>query len=154
MNDFQRADAVLTTQLGHDVPMSLATGADGKVSVRVVDGYYENGRIYLTSHSLSKKALEIAKNPQVALCKDLFRAEGTARNLGNPLLPENREIREVLRRIFVSFYDRHVLESDPGTCIIRIDLSHAVFFDKTHKYTMDFAKKSAEILDYVNDIVF
>ena len=154
MNPFEQADAFLTEQFGRDVPMSLATGRGDEVSVRVVDCYYEHGKLFVTSHSQSLKARQIAENPKVAVCRDLFRATGTAVNLGNPLLPQNKEIRETLKRVFVAFYERHVNEADPGTCILRIDLEKAEAYDPGHRYSVNFKTRIAEVVPCVNDIMY
>jgi len=154
MNPFEQAEAFFSKEYGHDVPMSLATSEGDEVSVRVVDCYYEQGKLYLTSHSRSLKARQIAANPKVAVCRDLFRATGTAVNLGNPLLPQNKEIRETLRKVFVAFYERHVNEADPGTFILRIDLEKAEAYDPKHRYSVNFTTRTAEVVPCVNDIMF
>ncbi|MGE5560545.1 MAG: hypothetical protein ACM3XN_05760 [Chloroflexota bacterium] len=94
---------------------------------------------------------DIARNPCVALCKDLFSARGLGENLGRP--KDNRALAGELRVVFSAFYDRHVHEDNPETCILRIRLTDAVVFTDDAKYTIDFTAGSAIKTPFENDIV-
>lgn len=153
MNDFEAACALLQTQLGHDVQIALATCEANSVSVRIVDGYYRDGCVYVVTHTSSQKMRQIQRNPNVALCRDLFQATGVAVDLGNPKQAANRALAGELRAVFSAFYDRHVDEDDPGTCILKIGLLQAAVFDDRNKYIVDFAGQSAQRYDFYNDIV-
>jgi len=97
---------------------------------------------------------EIAKNPNVALNYNLFVAHGLGKNVGNPLAERNRDLREELKQVFVVFYDKHVCEEDPNTCILKVDLTDALVFAHDYKYLIDFERKTAARKDFVVDIVF
>jgi general stress protein 26 len=153
MDEFKTAITMMEKLYGHDVTLSLATCRDGDVSVRVVNGYYKDGCIYVLTHLSSNKMKQIQHNPKVALCRDLFQATGTAMNIGHPLDEDNKALTPELRRVFSTFYDRHVDEADPGTCILKIQLSWCVVFDNSNKYVVDFCIRAAQRLDFVNDIV-
>jgi general stress protein 26 len=153
MSDFEMACQRLDEQMGHDVLVSLATASENGVSVRVVDGYYKEGAVYVLTHTGSHKMQDIFKDPRVALCKDLLQAQGIGENLGNPRDERNRELTPELKRIFFIFYDRHVNEEDPGTCILKINLTEAVVFDDASKYMVDFRSRSAKRSPFHNDIV-
>lgn len=88
----------------------------------------------------SHKMNDILNKSSVAICKDLMCAQG---------IGENLELREV----FVAFYDRHVNEDDPGTCILKITLTSAVAFSKDAKYVIGYASKTAAKSPFFNDIV-
>jgi general stress protein 26 len=154
MNHFEEAVALMKDMYGHDMPMSLATAADDLVTVRVVDCFYDDGCFYCTTYGLSTKARQIAKNPHVSLCKDLFQCSGLAQNLGNPLEPQNAQIRNAVRQAFIGWYDKHAGENDPHACILKIRLTKAVLFGKTAKYVIDFDNRIAEKIAFVSDIVF
>jgi len=153
MEAFQAADALLREQLGKDVIIALATRTEDGVSVRNVDGYYRDGCVYVMTYAASHKMREIEENSAVALCKDLMCAQGTGENLGSPKAPENRALRDELKAVFRAFYDRHVNEDDPLTCILRITLTSAVVFGSDTKYIVDFAAKTARTYPFVNDII-
>jgi pyridoxine/pyridoxamine 5'-phosphate oxidase len=62
---FQEALAVMDSQMGQDVCISLATLSESGPSVRVVDGYYHEGSFYVVSHMASHKMKDIAKDPRL-----------------------------------------------------------------------------------------
>lgn len=153
MNDFISACEVMREQLGHDVTISLATSINDKVSVRIVDGYYQDGCIYIVTYLASQKMQEVTVNSNVAICKDLFSAQGIGTNMGHPKNEDNLELSKKLREVFISFYDRHVNEDDPQTCILKIVLTNAVAFTKDTKYIVDFTSRTATKYPFVNDII-
>ncbi|HEX2925617.1 MAG TPA: pyridoxamine 5'-phosphate oxidase family protein [Ruminiclostridium sp.] len=153
MNNFESATAVMREQLGNDVVISLATCTEDGVNVRNVDGYYKDGFVYIITHTGTHKMKEIARNPNVAICKDLMCAQGIGENMGNPKEEPNKDLREELKRVFYQFYDRHVNEDDPGTCILRITLINAVAFSSDTKYVIDYKNAAATAAPFVNDII-
>lgn len=150
---FDEALAGMEELYGCDVPMSLATIAGDWPGIRVVDVYFAHGAFYITSHAKSCKMLEIAQNPNVALNHQLFVARGIAENIGHPLAAGNEALREELQRAFAKFYSRHVDESDPDTCILRITPTWALVFANGFKYITDFANQTAARLPFVTDIL-
>lgn len=140
-------------QLGRDVVMALATSTSSGVTVRNDDGYYKDGNIYMVTYEASRKMQDISENSQVAVCKDLMCAQGIGTNLGNPKEDKNLELRRELREVFSAFYDRHVHEEDPKTCILEIQLTSAVAFSQDTKYVIDYKGKTATEVPFVNDIV-
>lgn len=153
MDTFKSATKLMKEHLGHDVVISLATCTDTGVNVRNVDGYYKDGSVYVVTHSSSQKMKDIKRKSNVAVCKDLMCAQGIGENLGNPKLESNKVLREELKKVFVSFYDRHVNENDPGTCILKITLTNAVAFNKDTKYIIDYKNSTATATPFVNDII-
>ncbi len=153
MTDFESACRLLQEQMGRDVAVSLATCVDNDVSVRTVDGYYKDGAIYVLTHASSRKVRDILKNPRVAVCRQLMQASGIGRNLGNPREAWNKQLTPELKRVFSLFYDRHVDEKDPGTCILKIVLIRAVVYGSDCKYVVDFTEHSAARYPFRNDIV-
>ena len=153
MDVFKAATGLMKEQLGHDVIIALATCTENGVNVRNVDGYYKDGSVYVVTHNASHKMKEITKKSNVAIYKDLMCVQGIGENLGSPKEESNRELREELRKVFVAFYDRHVDENDPGTCILKIALTSAVVFSKDTKYIIDFENTTAAATAFVNDII-
>lgn len=153
MDNFKSVTELMKEQLGHDVIISLATCTENGVNVRNVDGYYKNGSVYVVTHSCSQKMKDIYRKSNVAICKDLMCSQGIGENLGNPKEEWNRELREELKKVFVAFYDRHVNENDPRTCILKITLTNAVVFSKDTKYSIDFKNSTATATPFVNDII-
>lgn len=153
MDVFKAATELMKEQLGRDVIIALATCTENGVNVRNVDGYYKDGSVYVVTHNASQKMKEISKKSNVAICKDLMCAQGIGENLGNPKEESNKELREELRKAFVAFYDRHVDEDDPGTCILKIALTNAVAFSKDTKYIIDYKTATAAATPFINDII-
>lgn len=153
MKSFKAATELMNQQLGHDVVISLATCKENGVNVRNVDGYYKDGSVYVVTHISTQKMKDIAKTSSVAICKDLMCAQGMVENIGNPKVEENKIITKELREAFVSFYDRHVNEDDPGTCILKITLTSAVVFNSNTKYSIDYVNETATETPFINDIV-
>lgn len=151
MNYFDHATMLLDKQLGNDVVIALATYANDEVTVRNTDGYYRDGAVYVLTHAASHKMKQIAVQPNVGFCKNysrtrhfyegLLEATGIGENIGSP---KGHEMEEELKDVFSSFYDHHVDEDDPLTCILKITLAKAVVFDGEYKYVVDFAMQTAE----------
>lgn len=154
MNYFDEALTVMNELYGKDSVMSLATVKDRKADLRVVNAYYKDKAFYITTYALSSKMKEIALDPSVAVCHNLFVAHGNGRNIGHPLAPQNKELRDELKRVFCAFYEKHVNESDEQTCILKIDLTDALVFANDYKYIIDFKAMTATRENCVVDIVF
>ncbi|MGH4137088.1 hypothetical protein [Clostridium sp.] len=153
MDIFKSASELMREQLGHDAIISLATGTENGVNVRNVDGYYKDGYVYVMTHICSQKIKEIERKSNVAICKDLMCAQGIGENLGNPKSVSNGELREELKKVFFAFYDRHVNENDPGTCVLKIALTNAVVFSKDTKYIINYKNSTATVTPFANDII-
>lgn len=153
MDIFKSATELMKEQLGHDVVISLATCTENGVNVRNVNGYYKDGSVYVVTYALTHKMKEIDRKPYVAICKDLMCAQGIGENLGSPKSESNKELREELKKVFVAFYERHVDEDDPKTCILKITLTNAVAFSQDTKYIIDYTNAAATAMPFVNDIV-
>lgn len=150
---FHEALSAMEDLYGRDVPMSLATVDGDRPDIRVVDAYFIGGAFYVVTHLQSGKMREILKNPRVALNHQLFVARGVAENIGHPLTKGNETLRGALQRAFVKFYGRHVDESDPDTCILKITPEWALVFAGGFKYIADFTQKTATRQPFVPDII-
>ena len=141
MTDLERALAIMDERFGRDRMISLATSVNDLPSVRDVNGYYRDGSFYIITHALSGKMQQIAQNPRVAISGEWFSAHGLAENLGHVLKEENRELILTLREVFSSwYYNGHVDETDPNTCILRVRLTDAVLFKDGTRYAIDYAQ--------------
>lgn len=154
MNFFDEALHRMDELYGKDTAMPLATVKDGNADLRVVNAYYKEKAFYITTYALSSKMKEIALNPSVAVCHNLFVAHGNGRNIGHPLAPQNKELRDELRKVFCAFYEKHVDEADEYTCILKIDLTDALVFADGYKYRIDFQAMTATRENCAVDIVF
>lgn len=72
----------------------LATSMNDKVTARPVSGIWLDGEIYVRTSQSSEKAVQIAANPNVAICTMGFYLEGTAQSVGDTALPQNQTIKE------------------------------------------------------------
>ncbi len=116
MKHNNETNILLTERFGKDSLIALATVEDGIPHVRTVDAVYIDGAFYVVTYSLSGKCKQIAKNPTVAISGEWFTAHGVGENLGHVLLPENKDIMDILRAAFTAWYDNgHTNEADPNT---------------------------------------
>ena len=130
---------ILAERFGKDSLIALATVENGIPHVRTVDAVYIDGAFYVVTYSLSRKMHQIAKNPTVSISGEWFTAHGVGENLGHVLLPENKEIMDILRAAFVAWYDNgHTNEADPNTCLLKIKLTDGVLFSDGTRYEIDF----------------
>jgi len=154
LNLYEQSLHDLNQIFGKDIQYALSTIDQDKPCVRIVDGFFFNGSIYITSYALARKVFHINSNKNVALCYKLNTFQGVCTNIGHPLKEENRDIREKLKSVFYLFYDKHVDENDLNTCILKVDLSFAVMFAKDQKYHLDFHSKKVIVKKYIDDMIY
>lgn len=132
---------IMNERFGHDSLISVATVDGTTPYVRTVNSYYEDGAFYTVTSARSNKMKQIEKNPTVAICGDWFTAHGVGENIGHICDDRNTEIADKLRKAFASWYDNgHIDESNPNTCILRIQLTEGVLFSHGTKYEINFTK--------------
>ncbi len=132
---------IMDERFGHDSLISVATVDGTTPYVRTVNSYYEDGAFYTVTSARSNKMKQIEKNPTVAICGDWFTAHGVGENIGHICDDRNTEIADKLRKAFASWYDNgHTDESNPNTCILRIQLTEGVLFSHGTKYEIDFTE--------------
>lgn len=154
MDDFDYACSLLEQQIGGNSELPLATGTDGAVSVRIVNGHYRDGAVYVLTNASTHKIGELTRNPHAALCKGLLQAWGIGENLGGPKEEKNRELREELKRAFADFYGVDYNEDDPASCVLKIRLEAAVVFDDRSKFVVDFKTRTAKRFPFQNTVVY
>ena len=156
MNKYDEAMKLLDEKLGHkDGLISLSTiartpNAEGKCrpAARLVDAFYENGAFYTVTYATSNKMLEIAQNPEVAVCiiVESFTADGIGENLGWVCDEKNVEMMAKIRPIFAEWYNDANNDEDPNTCLLRIRLTKGLWNDahKGIRNEIDFVNKTAD----------
>lgn len=131
--------AKMAERFGHDSLIALATLDGGSPAVRTVNALYEDGCFYTITHARSGKMMQIAVNPQIAVCGEWFTGRGTGESLGHILREENAALARKLRDAFASWYGNgHVNEADPDTVILRLRLTEGVLFWHGTRYDIDF----------------
>ena len=155
MTKYDEAMKVLAEKFGNkDGLISLSTialepGADGKPrpAARLVDAYYEDGAFYTVTYATSNKMLEIAKNPEVAICfiVENFTADGIGENLGWVCDEKNAEMMAKIRPIFAEWYDDANNDEDTNTCLLCVRLTKGLWNDphKGIRNEIDFVNKKA-----------
>lgn len=154
MSEFETAIELMKTQLGHNVEIPLATCFNGKTSVRIVNGYYKDGAIYVMTHTSTHKMQEISINPNVSICKNLLQAWGISENIGNPKEEKNKVLAKELKEVFIAFYESHVNEDDSGCCILKINLNKAIVFDEEAKYVIDYKNRTSTKIPMKVDVIY
>ena len=153
MNTYEEAMKLLDKQVGNkDVLITLSTialetGSEGKSkpAARIVNAYYEDGSFYIVTYATSNKMLQIAKNPEVAVCiiVENFTADGIGENLGWVCDEKNVKIMAKLREIFAEWYNEANNDEDQNTSLLRIRLTKGLWNDphKGTKNEIDFINK-------------
>lgn len=156
MRKYEEAMQLLDEKLGNKdglIVMStiaLEPGADGKSrpAARIVDAYYEDGAFYTVTYATSGKMLQIAQNPEVAVCivVENFTADGIGENKGWVCDEKNAEIMTKLRKIFADWYYVANNEEDQNTCLLRISLKKGLWNDahENIRKEIDFINKTAD----------
>ena len=145
MSNYENAMNIMTERFGKDSLIAVATTDGKRMYNRIVDGYYQDGAFYITTHGLSSKMQQIEANPEVAICAvDWFSGHGIGKNLGWVKEPENAELRLKLREAF-EWYDHANDEKDENCCILEIRLTEGMLIKDHHalRYQIDFTNKSA-----------
>lgn len=155
MNKYEESMKKLDEKLGRkDGLISLSTialepGIDGRSrpAARLVNAYYEDGAFYVVTYAASDKMLQIAQNPEVAVCVivENFTADGVGENLGWVCDEKNVEMMAKLRAIFAEWYYEANNDEDPNTCLLRIRLTKGLWNDahKKIRNEIDFINKTA-----------
>jgi len=77
----------------------------------------------------------IERNPKAAICGEWFSGHVTGESLGYIQLEKNKEIAEMLRNAFSSWYGNgHVNEDDTNTVILKMTLTDGILFNDGTKY--------------------
>ncbi len=149
MSAYENAIAIMNERFGKDSLISVATMDGSRPSVRIIDGYYEDGSFYVVTYALSGKMKQISVCPEVAVCGEWFTAHGIGENLGYVRDEGNEAMMAKLREVFAAWYGNgHVNEEDPNTCLLRIRLTDGVIIDHEKKYGVWQYK-----IDFVNGTV-
>ena len=136
MSKYDDAIKLMTERFGKDSLISIATKDGSRVSVRMVDAYYEDGIFYSVTYTLSNKMKQIEANPEVAVCGiEWFTGHGIGENLGWVRDEKNTAMMTKLREAFSAWYSNgHVNEEDKNTCLLRIHLTDGIVIDNEKKY--------------------
>ena len=155
MDSYEAALKHLEEKLGNkDGLIALSTialeqGATGqsRPAARLVDAYYQDGAFYTVTNATSGKMLQIAQNPEVAICVvvENFTADGIAENLGWVCEESNVEMMAKLRVIFADWYYEANNEADQNTCLLRVRMTKGLWYDahKGIRNEIDFIHKTA-----------
>lgn len=135
----KEALSIVSERFGKDTLISVATAEAERPSVRTVNAYYEDGAFYVVTNEHSNKMKQIKRNASVAVCGDWFTAHGVGENCGHVLDGKNAVMMTKLRKVFAAWYfNGHIDESDPNTCLLRVRLTDGVLFNHGTRYEVDF----------------
>ena len=135
-------ERIMNERFGGDSIISLATTVDNIPYVRNVDAFYFDGSFYVLTYGLSRKMIQIEKNPNVAIAGEWFTSLGIGINLGYFGKPENEFIANKMKTVFSKWIDNgHNNFDDENTCILRIELTQGVLFSNGKCYEIDFSTK-------------
>ena len=94
--------------IAQDMTATLATAAEGSVTMRLVSPVPDGDGILIFTHSGSVKYRQLKANPNCCLAVRGFFAEATATFCGSTMLPENRRLREVYSKKFSGAFDEGI----------------------------------------------
>jgi len=150
MSKYDDAMKIMTEKYGKDEVWSIATTDGESYDVRFVDGYYEDGLLYIVTYALSTKMQHIEVEPNIPICTFWFKGHGIGENLGWVRDEKNANIMEKLRVAFASWYSNgHINEEDPNTILLCIHITDGAIIDEEQKYDefyyeVDFVNKTVE----------
>ena len=156
MNKFDEASKLLNEQVGNKdglislstIALEPVTNGQSRPAARIVNAYYEEGSFYIVTYATSNKMLQIAQNPEVAVCiiVENFTADGIGENLGWVCDEKNTKMMAKLRTVFAAWYHEANNDDDPNTCLLRIRLTRGLWNDphKGIKKEIDFVNKTAD----------
>lgn len=140
---YARALEVMEENFGHVIEMSVASAANGVVSVRDVNAVYHDGVFYILGRVGNSLMNHISVSPSVGLCHGSHNMHGVARSLGHPLDAQNAALRKFLKREFSLNYNEYVTEANPDMRIVEIKVTFAETFTRYHRYNIDFVAQTA-----------
>ncbi len=92
----------------NEMTMTLATAAEGSVTMRVVSPVYYQGSILIFTSAASNKYRQLAANPHCCVAAGGFFAEATAAFSGPTMLDENEALRSAYNEKFPGAFDEGV----------------------------------------------
>ena len=152
MTNYEESLEVLKSLFAKDCQFALATVSDQTPSIRIVDTFYDEVGFYIVTHAKSRKVVELMHSPNVALCHDLYRFSGTAKNIGHPLNEDNLKIRETLTKVFAPWYFAHNDENDENMCFVKVELKEGFYYKDGKGFKVDFINQVAEVFPFNFDI--
>lgn len=143
MEQYMFAMNIMRELFSKDYQFAMATCADNVPSLRYVDTYFDGEYFYIATYAKSQKVTESAQNPNVSLCARKMHAfSGIAENIGHPLSPSNRAIRDKIAVVFSAWYFAHNNEEDENMCFLRIRPTTGFFHKDGTGYKVDFNNKT------------
>lgn len=143
-NVYKRALEVMAENFSHIVEMALASVSNNVVSIRDLNAYYSNGKMYIISKAGNSLMNDIAVCQNVALCHGQSAMQGVIKDLGHPLDAKNKALRAKLKKEFSLDYSDYVTESDPRMRFLEITLTKAETITRYHRYEIDFVAQTAK----------
>ncbi len=126
---------VLMERFNKDSIVSLATVDENNLPwVRNVDAYFDGEAFYTITYALSKKMKHIMNNNILAISGEWFSGHAKGENLGSIKLEKNKELLEILKEAFKSwYYNGHINEDDENTIILKIVLTDGILYANNHR---------------------
>lgn len=87
--------------------ISLATSVDGRPSVRTMSAVFIDRKIYFQTDRTLDKAIEIRKNPRVAVSMGSIQFNGICKELGHPFEAENERFLDVYSTCYKDSYKQY-----------------------------------------------
>jgi len=130
------------------IALEQGTCGRSRPAARIVCAYYLDGAFYTVTYATSNKMVQIAQNPEVAVCiiVENFTADGIGENMGWVCDEKNAGIMATLRTVFAEWYDEANDDDDPNTCLLRIRLTKGLWNDAHAgiRNEVDFVNKTAD----------
>ena len=133
----QEAEQIMVERFGGDAVLALSTAEGNVPYVRLVNAHYEDGALYVITHTRSNKMQQIARNPVVAIAGEWFTAHGRAESLGWFGKSENRTLAAKLETAFSAWiHNGHNDFNDPDTIILCIRLTDGVLLSHGRRFEL------------------
>ena len=129
--DYERKKEEIIKYLESDEndTMVLATSSGNRVLARNVLIFSKGLELYFFTWGHSRKCQQIEENPNIALCKDDMKIEGTAEILGGLTEEKNKEYTDFMRSRNPESIKRW--EKHPSMVIVRVRPTQIVYGSRT-----------------------
>lgn len=149
MTSYGKAVELMKKQFSRDYQFVLATCENDVPTARFIDTYFHDRAFYAVTYATSIKMRQIEMNPMVTLLgRNMHQFKGVAYNIGHPLEPRNKEIREQLIKAFEPWYFEHNNEKDKNMRFLKIIPTSGFFHIDKIGYKVDFIYETVKELPF------
>ncbi len=132
--NFERLQEKCVKYLNERKFISVATGLENQVRVRVVDYVNDGIRLGFLTWENTLKMEHLQQNPSISLCVDSIQMEGKAKILGHPGAKENEPLMNLYRERHPSPYKNFMALTNTRLIVVEPALLILMKYENNHLY--------------------